>query len=93
MTIGLLTIDLLIPGTRSLKDKRRVVKSIKKRMRNKFNCSVAEVDYHDEWRRARMAVCVVSGDATFANKQLNEIAKFASLSRDAEVISIHMEML
>jgi uncharacterized protein YlxP (DUF503 family) len=93
LTIGLLTLDLIIPGARSLKDKRRVVKSLKDRIRNRFNSSVSEVDFLDEWRRARLAVCVVARESRFANTQLNEIARFAVANGRAEVANIEIEML
>lgn len=93
MTIGVLHIDLLIPGARSLKDKRRVVKSMKQVMRNRFNCSVAETEYHDMWQRARLTACVVSSDSRHTNTQLNEIARFASTARDAQLLDYQIEML
>lgn len=93
MTIGVLKLDLLIRGARSLKDKRRVVKSLKDRIRHRFNTSVAEVDFLDEWRRARLAICVVSRESRFANTQLNEIARFASSNSTAEIANIDIEML
>ena len=93
MTIGLLTLDILIPGARSLKDKRRVVKSLKDRIRNRYNASVAEVEFLDEWRRARVAVCVVARESRFANTQLNGIARYAVSSTGAEIANIDIEML
>lgn len=93
MTIGVLQLDFLIPGARSLKDKRRVVKSLRERMRNRFNCSVAETEYQDMWNRAQLTVCVVSGESQHANTQLNEIARFAGQSRDAEMVDYRIEML
>lgn len=93
MTIGVLYLDLLIPGARSLKEKRRVVKSLKSLMRNRFNCSVAETDYKDLWQRAQLAVCVISDDARFANTQLNEIASFAARHAGAELADYRIEML
>ena len=93
MTIGVLQIDLRIHGARSLKDKRRVVKSLKDRARNRFNCSVAETDHKDQWGRARIAVCVVGDDSRHVNTQLNEIARFASGAAGAEVLDYWIEML
>lgn len=93
MTIGVLHIDFLIPGARSLKDKRRVLKSLKDRMRNRFNCSVAETEFQDLWGRARLTVCVVSGESRHANTQLNEIARFASSKAGAEMLDYRIEML
>ena len=52
MVIGLCTIDLHLPGANSLKDKRSVLKSVMRRIRNEFNVSIAEVDHQDLWRSA-----------------------------------------
>lgn len=78
MVIGVLHLDFTIPGSRSLKDKRRAMNSLKERMRSRFNCSVAEVGFKDKWGRARLAVCVISDESGHVNAQLSEIAKFAS---------------
>lgn len=93
MTIGLLQLDLLVPGSRSLKDKRRVIKSLKDLLHNRFNCSVAEVDYKDLWNRSRLAVCVVSDDSRHVNSQLDEIVRFASSRPGAELADYSIEML
>lgn len=93
MTIGLLQLDLLVPGSRSLKDKRRVIKSLKDLLHNRFNCSVAEVDYKDLWNRARLAVCVVSDDSRHVNSQLDEIVRFASTRPGAELADYRIEMM
>ncbi|MFP4501004.1 MAG: DUF503 domain-containing protein [Candidatus Hydrogenedentota bacterium] len=93
MTIGLLEIDLLIPGASSLKDKRRVVKSLKERLRNRYNCSVAETEFQDIWGRARVAVCVVSDSSRHVNEQLSEIVRFASMHKDAAMADYRIEML
>lgn len=93
VTIGLLQIDLLIPGSRSLKDKRRVIKSLKDLMHNRFNCSVAEIDYKDLWGRSRLAVCVVSDDSRHVDSQLNEIVRFASTRPGAEMADYSIEMM
>ena len=93
MTIGVLYLDLLVPGARSLKEKRRVVKSLKDRIHGQFNCSVAEIDFQDLWTRCSLAACVVSGDSRHANTQLNEIAKFAAHQYGAELADYRIEML
>lgn len=93
MTIGVLQLDLRIPAARSLKEKRRVVKSLKQLLHNRYNCSVAETDFKELWGRARLAVCVISDDSRFANTQLNEIARFAAHKDGAELLDYHIEML
>ena len=59
--------DFLIPGSRSLKDKRRALKSLKQLLHNRYNCSVAETEFQDVWTRCRLVACVVSGDSRHAN--------------------------
>lgn len=93
MTIGVLRLDLLIPMSRSLKDKQRALKGIKDRLRNRYNCSVAEVEYKDSWGRARLAVCVIGDDSRFVNTQLDEIAHFACQQRQVEVADYGIELL
>jgi hypothetical protein len=93
MTIGILHLDFLIPGARSLKDKRRVVKSLKDRLRHRFNCSVSETEFEDIWGRARITVCVVSNERQHVNTQLNEIARYAALNSEMEFLDFSIEML
>lgn len=93
MTIGVLHIDFLIYGAQSLKDKRRVIKGLKEQLRSRFNCSVAETEYHDLWQRARLAICVVSNESRHANTQLNEIVRFAAAKPGAEMVDYRIEML
>ncbi len=93
MTIGVLRIDLLAPGSRSLKEKRRVVSSLKQLLHNRFNCSVAEIGEKDLWARAQLAVCVVGDDSRFVNAQLSEIIRFAENKSGAQVIDYQIELL
>lgn len=93
MTIGVLQIELRVAGARSLKEKRRVVKSLKEKLRNRYNCSVAETGAKDHWNFARIAVCVVGDDSKFVNTQLNEIVRFAESKPGAELLDYQIEML
>lgn len=85
--------DLLIPGARSLKDKRRAIKSLKERLGNRYNCSVAEVGEKEKWGRAQVAVCVVSDDSAHVHKQLNEIVRFAANHHLAELADYTIETM
>ena len=71
--IGVLTMDLLIPESNSLKDKRQVVKSLLDNIRNKYNVSAAELDALDVWRRAVIGVACISNDKNVANSLLNKV--------------------
>lgn len=93
MTIGVLHLDFMVPGAASLKDKRRVVKSIIAQMRGRFNCAVAETGDNELWQRARLTAVVVSNESRHANTMLNEIGKFAENHSAALLMNYEIEML
>ena len=73
LTVGLLTIELHVPGSKSLKDKRMVLRRIKDRLK-KFNVAVSEVEHQDLWQRAGLAVVTVSPDQVHADRELAAVA-------------------
>ncbi|NQU09968.1 DUF503 domain-containing protein [bacterium] len=85
MVIGILQLDLGIPGADSLKAKRTVLRSLKDRVRQKFNVSIAEVDDNDQWQRGALAVVVVANDRRFANQILSKTAEYAEHHHDLVV--------
>jgi uncharacterized protein YlxP (DUF503 family) len=72
VAIVLLTVDVHLPFAQSLKDKRMILRGVKDRAK-KFNVSVAEVDHHDLWQRATLAVVVVATDGAHAEKELQAV--------------------
>ena len=81
MVIGSAIIDLDMPGNASLKDKRRVVKSVIARLRRDYNLAAAEVDAHESWRRAVIAIVTVSTDAGYAHGLLEKAVACLEESR------------
>jgi uncharacterized protein len=77
VVIALLTLDIHIPHAQSLKEKRMVVRSLKDRLRAKFNVSVSEVDHQDLWQRSQVSVAIVGSDEKFLQKVLEEAAEEA----------------
>ena len=77
IVIALLTLDIHIPHAQSLKDKRMVVRSLKDRLRGKFNVSVSEVDHQDLWQRSQVAVVTVGAEEGFLHKVLEQAAEEA----------------
>ncbi len=71
--IGVLTLELRLESSHSLKEKRHVVQSLKDRLRHKFNVAVAEIDYQDLWQRAAIAAVTVSSDHDHAGKVLQSV--------------------
>ena len=72
-SIGVLTMELRLEESHSLKEKRHVVQSLKERLRNKFNVAVAEIDHQDLWQRATVAAVTVASDHTHAEKVLQGV--------------------
>lgn len=70
--IGLLSIDIYLPEAQNLKEKRAILKSLLKRIHNTFNVSAAEIDKHDKWQVAVIAITVVSNHAKQSEKVLRE---------------------
>ena len=94
MNVGVAKITLRLAGSFSLKDKRRVVNSIRDRVRSRFNVAVAEVDQNDAWQTAVIGITCVSNSARHADQTLDNVLEFIESDRpDAEVIDCEMETL
>ena len=76
MVIGICQLDLLIGDSHSLKGKRRVLKQILARVKNKFNVSIAEVGDHDLWQRARVLIVLGASSPVQAGEQLDELDRY-----------------
>ena len=83
--ILLLRMELVIPDARSLKEKRAPLKSLKERIRGRFNVSIAEVGYHDKWQRALLGACMLGGEK---RRLESEAAKLLQLLEETPGISI-----
>jgi uncharacterized protein len=76
--IALLTIELHIEAAQSLKDKRRVLRSLKDRLRNSFNVSVAELDASSLWNRATVGVVAISGSQDYLDGLMKNVERQAN---------------
>ena len=93
MTIGVLTVDISIDGAFSLKEKRMVLRSIRDRVRHKFNVSLAEVDGHDLWNYSRLGVAVVANQQKHANQVLSKVVELLETIRGCTVEDLDTEFL
>ena len=93
MVVGLLTLQIHLPYARSLKDKRRVLRSLKDKLRGHFNVSVAEVDHQDLWQRATLGVVSVSPDAARIEKLLHNAAEEAERLLSGGLVDSNIEIL
>ena len=92
-TVGVLTLELRLEHSHSLKDKRHVVKGLKDRLRHKFNVSVAEIDGQDLWQRATLAAVTVSSSHDFAEKVLHSVEREAAALLGAALADANVEWL
>jgi uncharacterized protein YlxP (DUF503 family) len=92
-SIGVLTFELRLDGSHSLKEKRHVVKSLKDRLRHKFNVAVAEIDFQDLWQRGLVAAVTVSSDRGNAEMILQSVENEASCILGPILVSATLEWL
>ncbi len=71
--VGLLSVDLHIPESRSLKAKRKVIQSLIAKLRQRFNVAVAEVEFQDKWQRCKLGVSAVSNEGGHVDEQLRAV--------------------
>lgn len=93
MIVAVMTVDLFLPGSLSLKEKRMILRSLKDRLGKKFNVSVAEVDYQDKWQRAQLGIAQVGNEYGFLEKSMNRIFQLLDNHNDAEIIEHMVEYL
>ena len=80
--------DLSLPECRSLKDKRRIVKSLKNRIRGRFNVSVAETAYQDVWTRAQLSVALVTTDGASPDSVVSKLDRFIEGEHRVVILSV-----
>jgi uncharacterized protein YlxP (DUF503 family) len=87
------TVELHLPDVGSLKGKRHVLKGLKEKVRQRFEVAVAEVDHHDIWQRATLAVACVSHDSRHANEVVSKAVDFIEDHVDGYVTDISVEIV
>lgn len=94
MNIGVCRIDLELPASHSLKDKRKALRSIVERVQSRFNVAIAEVDHNDSWQVATLGIACISNDSRHANEMLSRVVQYIQGCReDAVMADYQVEML
>ena len=91
--VGILTCELHFPGSHSLKEKRHYLRAAKAQLQRRVGASVAEVDHHDVWQRATLALACVSGDSRHANEVISKAMDYIEDHVDGWVTDIQVEIL
>jgi uncharacterized protein len=93
MPVGLLTLELHIQHAQSLKDKRQVLRSLKDRLRSKFNVAVAELEYEDTWQRSVVGVVTLSNEEQQVQESLQHVLTEADNILGPLLVSHAVEMI
>jgi uncharacterized protein YlxP (DUF503 family) len=81
MVIAACVIKLNLNGVQSLKEKRRILKSVLRRLRQQFNLAAAEVDHHDVWQTAQIGLVAIGNDAGYVHGLLQKAVAWIEQSR------------
>lgn len=93
MIIGVVRADITIPHAQSLKEKRMVMRSLKDRILNKMNVSVAEVGNQDLWQRSELAFVTVGADSEIVQKRISELESVLRSNPMYVLTALNTEML
>jgi len=93
MVVGVLTLELYLGEADSLKGKRKVLKSLLERLKQRFNVSAAEVGRQDSWRYATVGISAVSGETAHMRRMLDTVSRFVEGHNGVEVLEISRELL
>jgi uncharacterized protein len=93
MIVGVCTIELFIPDGHSLKGKRQVLQSLKSRLREKFNLSVAEVGDHDLWQKSVLGLACVANESAHVSQVMEQALNLIRGIPTIELVRSHVELL
>lgn len=91
MVIVAVRLRLGLPGARSLKDKRRILKSIMTRLRNEFNLSIAEIGSNDAWRQSELGLAIVANDTAYGHRVIDKVVRKIELNQDILLTDVQTE--
>jgi len=93
MVVGTLKIEFMLFDNRSLKGKRKVVKSMVDKVKARFNVSIAEVGANDKWQKIELGISAVGNDHRHIDSSLNHILSFLDNLCLAQVVNTEMEII
>jgi uncharacterized protein YlxP (DUF503 family) len=93
MYVGVARFDFLVPGSTSLKEKRRVVQSMIGTLSSKFNVAVAEVEHQDLRQRGTLGISCVSNSSFHAQKMLHEVERYLRGRYEVEIVDVDIEVM
>jgi uncharacterized protein YlxP (DUF503 family) len=88
-----LNVELTIPLSHSLKEKRAVLQRVMSRTKQKFNVAVSEIDYQDQWQRSEICIVTVASVKLACERELNNVLEFISSFPELEITQVNFEWL
>ena len=92
MVVGSLKIEFRLTDNRSLKGKRKVVRSMVDKVKSRFNASIAEVGSNDKWQKIELGISAVGNDRRHIDSSLNHILSFLESLYLAQIVRTEMEI-
>lgn len=92
MFLGCIKFEIFIPYCQSLKEKRQVLESIKQKIRNKFNVSVAE-KYSEKWQHCELSLALVNYDKDYIHRVFQQLEDFIRFNNTVEIIGVEKEVI
>jgi uncharacterized protein YlxP (DUF503 family) len=93
LPVGLLEIDCYIAESTSLKDKRRVLSSLFERLRRQFNVALCEVEFQDQWQRARVAVVFVNTEWRMVQSAMSKLLEYVGRDHRLSILNSESQQL
>jgi len=94
MIVGVMQFEIYMHSSRSLKDKRRIIRSLTEKIKSKFqNLSISEIGSHNLWKKSEIAVAIVSNDAQFVNSNLDHVLNYLKNNGSFEIVTSNIEVL
>jgi uncharacterized protein YlxP (DUF503 family) len=93
MTIGIMVLDLYSQESHSLKEKRKILLSVKDRLRHKFNISLIESDHQDLWQKIQLTMAVVANTKEIADKTFTQIEDFIISQYSVQILKMDKEFI
>ena len=92
MIVGICQLKISIYEAHSLKEKRRILKSLKEKLKNKFNISIAEVGENEKWQTSIIGISIVSNNKKIIESSFDKILNFVETFYELEIIDKYVEI-
>jgi uncharacterized protein YlxP (DUF503 family) len=93
MIIGCLVLEIYLPYSHSLKEKRKRLKGILDRLKTRHNVAVSELDFQDKWQRSRIGMVTLNSQKSIIEKTLNQIVRDIEETIDGEILKVDISYL